>query len=126
MDVLHDDPVGVGLADDLVDVSDRRVRKRRGGERLTAQTLTPFPAYPVMQQSFDGDRALKLVVESLVDLTHPAAANEPQDSEAADAVGHHNQNSSAMTTPGARSQIGLAGQQTSPPGAPARRPEGST
>jgi hypothetical protein len=43
-----------------------------------------------MQQSFDGDRALKLVVESLVDLTHPAAANEPQDSEAADPVGHHN------------------------------------
>ena len=48
LDVLHNDPVGVGLADDLVDVSDRRVRERRGGERLTAQTLAPFRAYPVM------------------------------------------------------------------------------
>jgi hypothetical protein len=43
-----------------------------------------------MEQSFDGDWSLKLVVKPLIDLTHPAAADEPQDSEAADPTGYHN------------------------------------
>ena len=76
LQVLHDEIVGTGLAANIVERADVRMRKLRDGLRFTLEALAHVGrSGEVVGKDFDGDRAVEPSIPRPVDFAHAARSH---------------------------------------------------
>ena len=76
---LHREKRHVAIVADVIDHADVGVAQRRCGARFALKPLDRFAGGSVARKKFQRDQSTEPRIERLVDLPHPAAAEQPDD-----------------------------------------------